>query len=108
MMNLVLDNPNFGTKEEIVESIKRDKPNCIAFSCMTVQWKWAKEISTFIKQSGIEIPIVMGGIHATMYPEDAISHPDIDIICLNEDEYPMLELMGVLENGWDYSTIENL
>jgi anaerobic magnesium-protoporphyrin IX monomethyl ester cyclase len=98
----------FGTKEEIVESIKRDEPNCIAFSCMTVQWKWAKEISTFIKQSGIEIPIVMGGVHATMYPDDAISHPDIDIICLNEGEYPMLELMEAFGSGQDYSTIENL
>jgi len=98
----------FGSKEEIVESIYHDKPDCIAFSCMTVQWKWAKEVSTFIKQSGIEIPIVMGGIHTTMYPEDAISHPDIDVICLNEGEYPMLELVGALENSRDYSKIENL
>ena len=98
----------FGSKEEIVESIYRDQPTCIAFSCMTVQWKWAKEISTFIKQSGIDIPVVMGGIHATIYPEDAISHPGIDVICLNEGEYPMLELVEALENNRDYSTIENL
>jgi len=98
----------FGSKEEIVESIYRDKPDCIAFSCMTVQWKWAKEISTFIKESGIKIPIIMGGTHATMYPDEAASHPDIDIICVNEGEYPMLELMDAFENDRDYSTIENL
>jgi len=98
----------FGSEEEIVESIHRHKPDCIAFSCMTVQWQWAKEVTTAIKRSGIETPIVMGGIHATMYPEDAISHPDVDIICLNEGEYPMLELVQALGSGRGYSTIENL
>ena len=67
----------FGSKEEIVESIRRIKPICIAFSCMSIQWKWTKEVSTFIKQSGIETPIIVGGIHASMFPDDVISHPDM-------------------------------
>ena len=63
------------TKEETLESIYQEKPDCIAFSCMTVQWKWAKEISIFIKESGIKIPTIMGGTHATMKPEEAVSIP---------------------------------
>jgi anaerobic magnesium-protoporphyrin IX monomethyl ester cyclase len=98
----------FGSKEEIVESIRRINPTCIAFSCMSIQWKWAKEVSTFIKQSGIETPIIVGGIHASMFPEDAISHPDIDVVCINEGEIPMLEFVQALESGQDYSTIDNL
>ena len=98
----------FGSKEEIVESIRREKPSCIAFSCMSIQWKWAKELSTYIKGSGIEIPIILGGIHASMFPEDAISHPDIDVVCINEGELPMLEFMQALEKGENYSTIDNL
>ena len=98
----------YGSNEEIVEAIHQYKPDCIAFSCMTVQWKWAKQTSTFIKKSGIKTPIIIGGTHATMYPDDASSHPDIDVICANEGEYPMLEFVEALDNGQDYSEIENL
>ena len=98
----------FDTKEEVVKCIRRYKPDAIAFSCMTVQWKWAQEMSTHIKQSGIKTPIIVGGIHATMYPDNAISHPDVDVVCLNEGEYPMLDFMNALDEGRDYSTIQNL
>jgi anaerobic magnesium-protoporphyrin IX monomethyl ester cyclase len=98
----------FGSVEEIIKTVHSYKPDCIAFSCMTVQWKWAKGIISALKQSGITTPIVVGGIHTTMYPEDAISHPDVDVICLNEGEYPMLEFVQALDDGQDYSTIENL
>jgi len=98
----------FDTKEGIVEAIRSYEPDCIALSCMSVQWKWAKEVTTFIKDSGIRTPIVFGGIHSTMYPDNAASHPDIDIVCVNEGEYPMLELMDALDSGADYSGIENL
>ena len=98
----------FDTKEEVVKCIRRYKPDAIAFSCMTVQWKWAQEMSTHIKQSGIKTPIIVGGIHATMYPDNAISHPDVDVVCLNEGEYPMLDFMNALDEGRDYSTTQNL
>ncbi len=98
----------FDNKEEVVDYIRRSRPDAIAFSCMSVQWKWAKEMSSYIKQQGIDTPIVVGGIHATMYPEDAISHPAMDVVCLNEGEHPMLEFMNALEEGRDYSTIQNL
>lgn len=98
----------FDTKEGIVEAIRRENPDCIAFSCMTVQWKWAQEISSYIKSQGIRTPIIAGGIHTTMYPDVAISHPAIDAICLNEGELPMLDFMNALDKGQDFSTVQNL
>src|SRR3989344_4319921 len=71
----------FDNKKEVVDYIRTYRPDAIAFSCMSVQWKWAKEMSSYLKQQGIRTPIIVGGIHATMYPEDAISHPDVDVVC---------------------------
>ena len=98
----------YDSKEGIVDYIYWYQPDAIAFSCMSVQWKWAKEVSTYIKQRGITTPIIAGGIHSTMYPDNAISHPDIDIICLNEGEYPMLDFMDAIEQRKDFSGIPNL
>jgi anaerobic magnesium-protoporphyrin IX monomethyl ester cyclase len=98
----------FDGKEGIVEAIDAYRPDLIAFSCMSVQWSWAKEVSAYIKSRGINTPIIAGGTHVTMYPEEACLHPDIDLFCLNEGEFPMLELCDALDAGEDPSAIPNL
>jgi len=98
----------FGTKEEIVTYIQRWQPDAIAFSCMSVQVKWANLVSDYIKEQGIKTPIIMGGIHTSMYPAEAIAHPSIDVVCLNEGEEAMLEFVTALDSGADYSKIPNL
>ena len=43
-----------------------------------------------------------------MYPEVTIEHPDIDMLCINEGEYPMLELCNALGSKNNYNSIANL
>ena len=52
------------------------------------------------------IPILWGGIHATICPEDAIEHADI--VCVGEGEQPLLDLCRALCHGRDVSAISNL
>ena len=92
----------------ILEYINQQCPDIIALSCMSVQWNWAKDLSLEIKKRGIETPIIIGGVHVSMYPEVTIEHPGIDILCLNEGEFPMLELCECIDKGKDYSDINNL
>jgi radical SAM superfamily enzyme YgiQ (UPF0313 family) len=47
-------------------------------------------------------------MHPTLSPEDVISNESIDIVCIGEGEYPMLELANRLENGEDITAIKNL
>lgn len=98
----------FGTDEEIIQQIEKWQPDLIAFSCMSVQAKWANQTSGCIKARGIKTPIIMGGIHTSMYPAESVSQSNIDIVCLNEGEEAMLELANALDAGTDYSGIQNL
>lgn len=90
-----------------VESLKISKPDLIAFSSMTVQHVWVSEMAKTLKESGVNVPIIVGGPHPTFFPE-VIDDPNIDMICRGEGEDAMVELADALENGEDIRTIRNL
>ncbi len=50
-------------------------------------------------------PIVYGGIHPTIDPDDCIRHADI--VCIGEAEHAMLELVSKIANNEDVTTISN-
>ncbi len=51
-------------------------------------------------------PIIWGGVHATISPEKCIDH--VDLVCVGEGEYTMLELLEKLEKKQDITSIPNL
>jgi radical SAM superfamily enzyme YgiQ (UPF0313 family) len=54
------------------------------------------EVAQFIKTHYPKIPIIWGGHHATVLPEQTIQSPVVDIICRNEGELTFPELVGRL------------
>lgn len=79
-----------------LERIKNDvltiKPDVIGFSVLTNQYKYALEIGNSIK-TYMDVPIIFGGIHATMAPQETLSQPCVDYICVGEGEEAILELI---------------
>jgi len=72
-----------------------------SFACTA---KRAVQIIHFLKK--FDIPIVWGGVHATISPDDCIKH--CDIICVGEGENAILELANFLEKGKNINKIKNL
>ena len=86
--------------------IDQFNPDLIGFSFMTGNRNWAFSTAKKLKQK-FNMPIVFGGVHPTLFPED-IDLSYVDYICVGEGEYPVLELMEKIENGKDCSSIQNL
>lgn len=95
------------SKKLLIKIIKKINPDVIAFSFVTNHGYYVKKYSSFIKQE-FKKPIIAGGIHATISPEEVIQWPSIDVVCIGEGEYPMLEFIEALEKKKDYSKINNL
>ena len=53
------------------------------------------------------MPVVLGGVHATVASEEAINTPGLLGICVGEGEEAMLELVNRLEEGEDYKDVKN-
>lgn len=97
----------FDHKKNIVSQLKDYDPDLIGISVITDFYQWASQLSQMIKEE-MAVPIILGGIHPTSVPERVIKNPFIDMICLGEGEYPMLELVNSMQIGKiDYS-IKNI
>jgi len=89
-----------------LDLVDQCNPDLIAFSFMTGNRNWAYATARELKQK-FNKPIIMGGVHPTLFPED-IDPRYVDYICVGEGEYPVLELISSMENGENCSTIQNL
>jgi len=81
-------------------------PDLIAFSTMTGPHRWVLKTAEAIKRN-INKPVILGGPHPTFFPE-IIQEPCIDMICIGEGEFAILELADKLDKGEDTSGIKNL
>jgi len=95
------------SREDILDKIKKIKPDIVAYSCTTGEHKYYANINKKIKSYSRNIFTIAGGPHATFFPE-FIEQTDLDAICIGEGEYPFQELLERLERGKDISGLENI
>ena len=80
----------------------------IGFSVMTADVKKAISLSDFAKEINPGIPIVWGGIHPTLYPEQTVKYPSIDFVVMGEGELTLLEFTKYLEGKKSLEEIKGL
>lgn len=92
---------------EIQDIVEKFEPHLIGFSVVTPQFQYALKVARLIK-GFCDIPIVCGGIHATMVPDEVIKEDCFDYVCVGEGEEAVLELVTKLEEGADTKLIANI
>jgi radical SAM superfamily enzyme YgiQ (UPF0313 family) len=71
----------------------------IGISFMTQYFDRAVQLTQKIKEA-TKVPVIWGGIHPTLCPEECIEYADI--VCIGEGELALHELMNKMQNGQDY------
>jgi len=95
-------------KKAIKNSIS-DSLLCFGISSMTgPQINYAIEIAKYIKNQYPGIPIVWGGVHASLLPEQTLESGFVDIVVLREGEITFPELMDALRTQGDISAIKGI
>jgi radical SAM superfamily enzyme YgiQ (UPF0313 family) len=74
-------------------------------SLFTLDFNDAKRVTEMLRAADNK-PIIWGGMHAILEPEECIRHSDI--VCIEEGEKAMDELLCAVEKNSDYSGIEGL
>lgn len=77
----------------------------IGISLMTYCFQRVAQLSDFLK-ARLPIPVIWGGIHATIRPEECLAHADF--ICRGEGEECLANLVTALEGGQGPYDIPNL
>ncbi|MER3446061.1 MAG: hypothetical protein C4291_04140 [Candidatus Dadabacteria bacterium] len=99
-------NPDW--KKEFMEAIKQ-KPICFGVTCMTgPQILRALEACKVFRECHPDVPIVWGGIHASLLPEQTLVNPYVDIVVVGEGEETFEELVKALESGAPLSRVKGI
>lgn len=95
------------SEEALLSYVGSSDPDLIGFSAVTHQWHYARKYARIIKKV-FDVPIACGGMHATFMPEEVISEPSINMLCIGEGEYALLDVLERMESNGDLSTIPNI
>ena len=78
----------------------------VGLSLMTNNYHRAVALTQAIRAAGVRAPLVWGGVHATVAPEECLELADA--VCVGEGEEPMLQLLERLVAGRDPTAIPSL
>lgn len=93
---------------KLLSYIKEFKPDIIGLSATTPVIKEVFMLSDIIKKH-FSVPIMLGGIHPTMNPEDCIRYPSIDFVVKGEGEDTVKEVVSEMLSGSNnFSNVKGL
>ncbi len=95
------------TGGDIEKTVRDFSPDVVAFSAKTGEHKYYIEANIAIKRLKKDVFTVMGGPHATFFPEIIERHP-FDALCVGEGEDAWTELLDAVEKKTSYDSIQNI
>ena len=95
------------TKQQYLDRLAEHAPDIVAFSSISNLFDEIKELAIWTRQQ-LDAPIVYGGPHATLVPDECMDTGLFDIICRGEGEEALVELCNALDKGDKITDIQNL
>lgn len=93
------------------EELRRELPEAdlVGIACFTTDAAWVKDLVDRIKAARPETPIILGGPHAILRPEQTATHPLIDFVAYGTGEETCLDLLHELRSGRrDFASVPGL
>lgn len=85
-------------QEHLRKSIIKNKPNIIGISCNTLYMNYIKKIMKEIKEK-FNLPIIVGGYHPSIHPEETFNIPEVDALCTGDGEHALAQFLDEFEKG---------
>lgn len=106
---VIVDQANW-TDEIFFSKIRNYLKNsiCVGISAMTAQVPYGLRISKFIKKINPDMPIIWGGKHPTIFPEQTARNPYVDVAVRGEGEQTLLEIVRAIEDNDSLDNIKGI
>jgi len=92
--------------DDFEATVRSFRPHLIGYT--VVEDTWPQALTLMERVRGLRIPTIVGGVFATLAPERVFQQPLVDIMCVGEGEYALVELCERMHRGEDISTVRNL
>jgi anaerobic magnesium-protoporphyrin IX monomethyl ester cyclase len=96
-----------GYPEELLNEIleRARDANVIGLSLLTPYFSRSVQLTRYLRQH-LDTPIIWGGVHPTLLPEECLKYADY--VCVGEGEFAFPEFLEALEGQGDPLAIENI
>lgn len=94
---------------DILKRIEAFGPELIGCSALfSCQSDMVDELCRLIKQQYPYVPMVVGGMHATVHPQELLANPAIDFVLRGEADFIFADLVDAIEGHKDFSQIDGI
>jgi anaerobic magnesium-protoporphyrin IX monomethyl ester cyclase len=90
--------------EQLADLVGRD--DLVGISLMSNYYQAARDLTVALKRRCPSLPVIWGGIHPTVAPEQCLE--TADYVCIGEGELPLLDLCRALQNNQATETIPGI
>lgn len=90
----------------IAESIRAFRPGLVALSFGRNHLKYVLELLPALKSSMPTVPLLCGGVHSTLMPEETIAIEAVDYLCIGEADGLLAPFVSRLQSGQDLSSLQ--
>ena len=91
----------------VLDEINKDTL-CVGVTALTGEMiNHALDVSRFVKESS-SVPVIWGGVHPTLLPEETLKNKFIDMVVIGEGEKTFHELLKALRDNNDLAEIAGL
>ena len=97
----------FGLPEDEIRAYIADfRPDLVGIQAMFTAFVYdALDTAEIAKQVDPNVPVIMGGAHASVSAKQLLANPNVDLVCKGEGEITMLELANAIASGNDTNSI---
>lgn len=106
----ILEANNAAHNKQFFDKLKRELDGTLAvgLSVMTAQISSAMEISRYVRDFYPSIPIIWGGVHPTLYPEQVAGSECVDFAVRGDGEITAIELLAAIGNNSDPRKVKGI
>lgn len=97
-----------GDRRTLLRAVAETRPHLIGFSVKSGEFAFCCHLASALKQSFPGIPVLFGGVHPTVSPEEVLEKDEVDMICVGEGELALVELLAGLQDNSDLCQVKNI
>lgn len=95
----VLNDDDHPAWKDIEIKIAQQSPDLVGITVLTPAYGSALKVAKIAKKIDENIPVVFGGVHPTVLPEESIKNGNVDLVVRGEGEYTFLDIAQNINSG---------
>ena len=97
----------FDDRREVIQAIRDQQPDVIAFSCLTSTYQWMLGVAREAKELFPGVKTVFGGVHVSAVPDRVLMKPEVDYVVVGEGDVAFPLILRAIAQGGSTEPIPN-